>query len=112
MLEKCAVIPNGVQIIDMPKSMVHIDLSRTVCKVLQYMRYMQKKQSYNSEISRKRDFEQVIRVKKDLKYLSPTDLDFPEETWLFINQSLCPYYRDCGRNVKNYGSIKKIKNGS
>ena len=75
------------------------------------MRYMQKKQSYNSEISRKRDFEQVIRVKKDLKYLNPTGLDFPEETWLFINQSLCPYYRDSGRNVKNYGSIKKKKNG-
>ena len=111
MLEKCAVIPNGIQIIDMPNSIVHIDLSRTVCNVLQYMRYMQKKQSYNSEITRKRDFEQVARVKKDLKYLNPTDLVFPEETWLFINHSLCPCYRDCGTNVKNYGSTKKIKNG-
>ena len=36
--------------------------------------------------------EQVIRVKKDLKDLNPNNLDFPEGTRLFINDTLCPYY--------------------
>ena len=30
---------------------------------------------------------------KDLKDLNPNDLDFPEGTRLFINDTLCPYYR-------------------
>ena len=61
------------------------------------------------KFSRRKDCEQVvIRVKKDLKNLNPTDLDFLEETRLFINDSLCPYYRGFGTNGKNYGSIKNI----
>ena len=37
MLEKCEGIPEGVQIIDIPNSIVHSDLSKTVCKVLQHI---------------------------------------------------------------------------
>ena len=76
MLEKCTVIPKGVQVIDMPSSVVHSELSKTVCKVLQHTGAnrivpppQEKNRSYNSEISRKKDFEQVIRDKKNLKYL-------------------------------------------
>ena len=53
----------------------------------------QKKQSDYSENSRRKDYEQVIRVKKDLKDLNTIDLDFHEGTRLFINDTLCPYYR-------------------
>ena len=35
MLEKCEGIPKDVHIKDMPNSIVHSDLSKTVCKVLQ-----------------------------------------------------------------------------
>ena len=77
MLEKCEGIPKGVQIIDMPNSVVHSDLSKTVCEVLQHTganqvtpRPQQKKLPYNSEISRRKDFQQVIRVRKGLKYLN------------------------------------------
>ena len=52
-----------------------------------------KKRSDDSEISRTKDSEQVIKVKKNLKDLNPNDSDFPEETRLFINDKLCPYYR-------------------
>ena len=117
MLEKCEGIPKGVQIIDMPNSILHSDLSKTVCKVLQHTganqgvpRPQQKKLPYNSEISRTKDFQQVIRVRKDLKYLNRADLDFPEGIRPFINYSLCLYYRDFGTNVKNDGSMNKIKN--
>ena len=37
--------------------------------------------------------EHMLRVKKDLKGLNPTDLDFPKGTQLFILDSLCLYYR-------------------
>ena len=57
------------------------------------------------KFSRRKDCEQVIRIKKDLKDLNPTDLDFPEETRLFINDSLRPYYRglwnECKRRWNN-----------
>ena len=52
----------------------------------------QKKQVDDSENSGKKVFEQVIRVKKDLKDLNPANLDFPEGTRLFINNTLFRYY--------------------
>ena len=36
-LEKCEGIPKGVQIIGIPNAIVHSDLSKTVCKILQYI---------------------------------------------------------------------------
>ena len=57
---------------------------------------------------RGKDCAQVMTVTKDLKNLNPTDLDFPEVTRLFINDSLCPYYRGLRNEFeKNYGAIKK-----
>ena len=53
----------------------------------------QKKRSDDSEISRTKDSEQVIKVKKGLNDLNPTDSDFLEGTRLFINDKLSPYYR-------------------
>ena len=51
----------------------------------------------------------MIRVKKDLKDLNTTDLDFPEGTRLFINDTLCPYYRVLSTSIENYESIRKKK---
>ena len=53
----------------------------------------QKKRSNDSEISRTKDSEQVIKVKKGLKDLNPIDSDFPEGTRLLINDNLCHNYR-------------------
>ena len=74
MLEKCEGIPKGGQIIDMPNAIVHSDFSKTVRKVLQDIgtnrivpRPQQKTLSYNSETSRKKDFEQVRKGQEGLK---------------------------------------------
>ena len=87
MLEKYAVISNDVQIIDMPNYILHTNLSKTVRKVLHYIGAkrtvlppQQINGSYNSEISRQKDFKQVIRVTKDIEYFNSTDLDFPKGT--------------------------------
>ena len=41
-----------------------------------------------------------MRAKKDLTDLNPNNLDFPEVTGLFINDTMCPYYR-VAKNIKN-----------
>ena len=108
----------------MPNSVAHSNLLKTLCKVLQnigadtceekielYHHLNKKKQSYNSEISRMKDCEQVVRVKKDFKDLNSTDLGFPERTWLFTNDSLYLCYRglwnDCKKLWVNKNKMKK-----
>ena len=59
-------------------------------------------------MSRWKNCEQVIRV-KDLEDLNPIDLDFPEGTQLFINDSLCPYYRGLWNECKKLWVNKKNK---
>ena len=62
----------------------------------------QKMKSGESEFFfQKKDCEQLMRVNKDLKdLLNPTDLDFFEGTWLFINDNLCPYYKELWNECK------------
>ena len=51
---------------------------------------------------------QILKVKKDLKSLDPTELDFPESTKIYINESLCPYYRGIWNKCKKLRAIQKI----
>ena len=46
------------------------------------------------KFSTRKDIIQVFRVKKGLRSLNPTELDFPEGTRMYINVSLCTFY--CG----------------
>ena len=45
------------------------------------------------KLSKRKDSIQVLSTKKDLRSLDPTKLDFHESTRIFINESLCAYYR-------------------
>ena len=49
-----------------------------------------------------------MRVKKDLKDLDATDLDLPAGTKLYINDSLCPYYKGLWNETKKLWNKKKI----
>ena len=60
------------------------------------------------KFANKQDCPQILRVKKDLKSLDPTELDFPESTKIYINESLCPYYRDIWNKCKKLMAIQKI----
>ena len=51
---------------------------------------------------------QILRVKKELKSLDSTDLDYPENTKIFINESLCTYYRAILNKCKKLRAIQKI----
>ena len=47
-------------------------------------------------------------MKKQLKSLDSTELDFTENTKIFINESLRPYYRGIWNKCKKLRAIQKI----
>ena len=54
---------------------------------------------------------EVLRNRKKLKTVEMSSLDFPEETKIFANESLCPYYRGIWakcRKLLNDGLIKHL----
>ena len=56
----------------------------------------------------RKDCPQILRVKKELKFLNPTELDFPENTKIFINETLCPYDKGIWSKCKKLSDIQKI----
>ena len=46
------------------------------------------------KLSDRRDCSQILSVKRELMNLVPTEMDFPTDTAIFINEILCPYYDD------------------
>ena len=60
------------------------------------------------KFSNMKDSLQILRVKKDFKSLDPTKLDFPEGTKIFINESLCVYYRGLWNKCKKLKGMGKL----
>ena len=60
------------------------------------------------KFSKRKDCQQVLSVKKDLKNLNMEDLELPSSTRIFVNQSLCPYYRILWSKSKKLHSLGKI----
>ena len=56
----------------------------------------------------RKDFEHATRVKNYLKDLDTTDLDLPAGRKLYINDSLCAYYRELWNEVKKLWNKEKI----
>ena len=110
-------------IISILHSIVHSDLEKIVCKVLQHTGddicgekielcecLNQKSHRAIVRFSKWKDWtgdEGQERFKR-FKFLTPTDLDFPERTRLFINDSLCHYYRGVWNECKKLWINKKI----
>ena len=54
------------------------------------------------KFSKRKDCQQVYSVKKDLGKFDMKEVDLPEGTQVYINQSLCPYYKSLWSKSKNY----------
>ena len=52
------------------------------------------------KFNKRKDCQQVMRVKKDLKNMTFTDIDLPVGATLYLNESLCSYYRWLWSNCK------------
>ena len=50
----------------------------------------------------------VSKYKRKLKDLDPTAVNLPEETKIFLNESLCPYYRGLWGKLKSMLNQKRI----
>ena len=61
-----------------------------------------------AKFSRRKDCQHVWSVKKDLKKLTLEDLELPGNNKLFINRSLCPYYKMLWSKSKKLHSLSKI----
>ena len=60
------------------------------------------------KFSRREDCEHLMRIKKGLKDLNPTNLSFPEGVKIYVNDSLCPYYRGLWNECKKLWNNRKI----
>ena len=54
--------------------------------------------------------EQIMSVKKDLKHLKMQEVGLPGNRSIFINTSLCPYYRMLWSKCKRLHDLGKISN--
>ena len=85
----------------------------TVCRVLQHIGvgvtgegieacHLLKKQSDRTIVKfwKRKDCDHVIQKKSELRKLKPSELDLPNGRKLFINESLCPYYRGLWNQCK------------
>ena len=52
------------------------------------------------KLSKRKHCQQIMQVKKDLKNMDMRDIDLPVGTTLFLNESLCSYYRWPWSNCK------------
>lgn len=60
------------------------------------------------KFSKRKDCQQVMKVKKDLKNMDFSDIDLPVGTNVYVNESLCSYYRWLWSLSKQLKNRKKI----
>ena len=109
-----------VEVIGIPKTVELKDLEHTVCKVFNSIGFdieedrieachrLTKSDGTIVKFSRRKDCQHLMRIKKGLKDLNPTNLSFPEGTKIYVNDSLCPYYRGLWNECKKLWNNKKI----
>ena len=90
-----------VEVVRLPSSIEDKDLEPTVCRVLQHIGVGITGEGIEAchRLS-KQDCEHVMRKKNELRKLKPSELDLPNGTKLYINESLCPYYRGLWNQCK------------
>ena len=55
--------------------------------------WLKDKEQVIAKFCRRKDCEKVLKAKNDLRELDSINLDLPQWSRIFINQSLCSYYR-------------------
>ena len=60
------------------------------------------------KLSRRKDSRWVLLTKKKLKQLKPESLNLPISVKIYINESLCPYYKKIWTKWKKLWDAKRI----
>ena len=93
-----------MKIVGIPSSVYHNQLEDSVCKIFDKLDcyivkdniedyHPFKSDSAIVKFSRRKDYKQVLCIKNDLKNVSMADIDFEGNTLIYINQSLCSYFK-------------------
>ena len=122
MLKKCPVLSNEyLKVVRLPSTIADDQLENTVGRVLQYIGANitdEKTESchwLNQVTDRtivkfltRKDCDQVMRVKSELKKLNQADFNLPEGTKLYINESLHTYCRGLWNQCNKLWNMRKL----
>ena len=109
-----------VEVIGIPKTVESKDLEHIICKAFNSVGFDIKEDRIEAchrltksdriivKFSRRKDCQNLMRIKKGLKDLNPTNLNFPEGTKIHVNDILCPYYKGLWNECKKLWSNRKI----
>ena len=108
-----------VEIVGIPTSVADNELEETFCKIVDKVGVKIDDRDIVSchrvgsqgrtivKFSHRKDCQQLMKVKKDLSKLNLSDIDLGN-TKIFINQSLCPYYKLLWSRSKRLHAMKHI----
>lgn len=60
------------------------------------------------KFTNRKDCPQILRAKRKVKGLDSSPMDLSEETIIFVNGSLCPYYRGLWNKCKKLRGKQKV----
>ena len=86
-------------------------LKKVGCNIEAYHCIVKRNDRVIVKFSRRKDFQQVLSVKKKFQKLKMEDIGLTGDNKVFINHSLCPYYRVLWSKSKvllNMGKINRL----
>ena len=89
-----------LELVGVPRSVSDGDLEEKVLKIFE-------KVGCPIEGNNK-DCQNILNAKKELRKLDMKEIGFPEDNPIFVNQSLCTYYRVLWSKAKRLHSLKRI----
>ena len=110
-----------LEIVGIPSNVNHQNLEQKVLDIFEKVgctvknenieachRLSQKSDRTIIKLSRRKDCLQMLAVKRDLQNVNMEELGLPAGTKIFVNQSLCPYYKVLWSKSKRLRDINKI----
>ena len=118
-----------LELVGIPKSFKDDDLEGVVTKFVskvginiierdvQAVHRIRKEGRTIIKFSNRKDFQALLKVKRDLNNLTIKDFGFEENNKIYVNESLCPYYRVLWAKSKRLHHLQKmfsfyVSNGS
>ena len=110
-----------LELVGVPRSVSDGDLEEKVLKIIEKVgcpiegnnieachQISKKNEKIIVKFSRRKDCQNVLNAKKELRKLDMKETGFPEDNPIFVNQSLCTYYRVLWSKAKRLHSLKRI----
>ena len=103
-----------LELVGVPRSVSDGDLEEKVLKIFEKVgcpiegNNIEACQRISKKKDYRKDYQNVLNAKKKLRKLDMKEIGFPEDNPIFVNQSLCTYYRVLWSKAKRLHSLKRI----